>query len=984
MRWLITTRHLACAAAGLWSFIACGGGSGYNAVVVINRASANSLEAGNYYRESRGIPPENVLHISWTGTNISWSSNQFHTQLLVPLLQMLSERGISNQVRFVALSMDIPYKTTQPTTPNGTTSALFYGPKPDAYGTMNSYYASELPLELSRATNAPGYSFLTALLTADTVGEVKSLIDRSVQADGSFPSQPIVLAKSSDPIRNIRYKAFDSAILNVTLQGKARIYRTNSDSPWVAGGLAGLQTGLASFSAPAGGLAPGSMSDSLTSFGGQLFEASGQTSLLEFIRAGASGSYGTVVEPGADPSKFPSPQVFFYSARGFSLAEAYYQSLHTPHQGIVVGDPLCQPFAHSGSGRWMTTNEIMSGVVTMSLTFSDTGVPLSRVDLFLNGRFLRTVAGIESSGGNLLRISINGYPLSYVAPSNSTPAIVMAQEIAALINDPAVTNHTKVVAAARGDRLELRSLATSRKSTPRFFEGPLSSFYRVSYLPDPIPPLVNIRPGQWAGSGPEIEIRAPGRLPYTIEATENFQDWLPVYTNSSGTDYIYIDPEFPARSKRFYRAAAEYAPTPPPRVEMLEVASDGARIGVDARNASAGVLQATTDFAHWTNLASIEQGLAVEILDTGATNLPSRYYRAVPPPPSIPSIELLSIPEEQTGIVKVMNAERPYAIEVSSNLVDWSAIETNLLVEDVSLTALAEPGDSKDLTTFISAASPRFLTVPVRGTYQFFLYGSSRPGTWLNLSYSKTNGAAGSISITNKNGGMTLVQLLQSFATEINQSPQLSGPDGIEASDIQPAADAAYMNLTARSPGRAAAAISVQFSAGAGVGVAPSAKTTLDSNRADFQARNHLYIMEGQHGISAGFDLDTADLPDGFHELTAVAYEGTHVRTQTRATQHVVVTNTPLWAELMITGGATNVSVSSSFELSVSANTNTVKRIELFSTGGLLTGTNDVATATFAVAGTNLGVGLHPFYAMVETTNGWKFRTQTREVRFTK
>ena len=35
-------------------------------------------------------------------------------------------------------------------------------------------------------------------------------------------------------------------------------------------------------------------------------------------------------------------------------------------------------------------------------------------------------------------------------------------------------------------------------------------------------------------------------------------------------------------------------------------------------------------------------------------------------------------------------------------------------------------------------------------------------------------------------------------------------------------------------------------------------------------------------------------LPDGYHELAAVAYEGSHVRTQTRATVPVCISNSPL------------------------------------------------------------------------------------------
>src|SRR3954454_12516587 len=87
------------------------GGSGLNTVVVINQASANSRELANYYCERRQIPPENVLRITWNGINTSWSRADFQTFLLEPLLAMLSTRGLTNQIDYVVLSMDIPYQT---------------------------------------------------------------------------------------------------------------------------------------------------------------------------------------------------------------------------------------------------------------------------------------------------------------------------------------------------------------------------------------------------------------------------------------------------------------------------------------------------------------------------------------------------------------------------------------------------------------------------------------------------------------------------------------------------------------------------------------------------------------------------------------------------------------------------------------------------------------------------------------------------------
>jgi hypothetical protein len=71
----------------------------------------------------------------------------------------------------------------------------------------------------------------------------------------------------------------------------------------------------------------------------------GQTKLTELLKAGAAGSSGTVTEPYAMQPKFPHPRLYVHYAQGLSLAEVFYLSVTGPYQLLVMGDPLCQPFA---------------------------------------------------------------------------------------------------------------------------------------------------------------------------------------------------------------------------------------------------------------------------------------------------------------------------------------------------------------------------------------------------------------------------------------------------------------------------------------------------------------------------------------------------------------------------------------------------------------------------------------------------------------
>src|SRR5436190_3097543 len=139
-----------------WTLSLYGAGSGFNTVVVVNQNSSNSCELGNYYCERRHVPPENVLRINWSGNNTQWTSNDFQTTLVTPLLDMLAARQLTSQVDYVVLSMDIPFQTSFDTTLNGTTSALFYGLKDGSLdpGITNSYAGSETSFHLSKPNSA--------------------------------------------------------------------------------------------------------------------------------------------------------------------------------------------------------------------------------------------------------------------------------------------------------------------------------------------------------------------------------------------------------------------------------------------------------------------------------------------------------------------------------------------------------------------------------------------------------------------------------------------------------------------------------------------------------------------------------------------------------------------------------------------------------------------------------------------------------------
>jgi uncharacterized protein (TIGR03790 family) len=108
--------------------------------------------------------------------------------------------------------------------------------------------------------------------------------------------------------------------------------------------------------------------DSLTSSNGQLPSNTSQTPMTEFLRQGATATYGCVAEPGAQLRMFPDPAIFLANVRdGLTLLEAYWKSTEINYNCNFAGDPLASlyslpiastPLALSGKLK-------MSGKVTV-------------------------------------------------------------------------------------------------------------------------------------------------------------------------------------------------------------------------------------------------------------------------------------------------------------------------------------------------------------------------------------------------------------------------------------------------------------------------------------------------------------------------------------------------------------------------------------------------------------------------------------------
>jgi uncharacterized protein (TIGR03790 family) len=320
--------------------------------LVINAADPLSEAIGGRYIQARGLRPQQVIRVRFPPGRLALSAAEFQS------LYLQVKRQTPPQIQAYALAWAAPWRVDCVSI----TSAFAFGQVRSRCGDtcrttpLSPYYARG---DVRRPWSALGMR-PTMLLAATTPEAGRALIERGLAADGTAPLGTAYLLSTSDPIRNRRAERY-AALLRSSAPGfLVRVLRGD--------GIRGVRdvmlyiTGLTAVPDLASNrFRPGAVGDHLTSFGGMLTGPSGhsvdggngQMSALRWLEAGASGSYGTVVEPCNHPAKFPDPGLLLnYYRRGDTLIESYWRSVAMPDQGVFIGEPLARPWGpRPGGGR---------------------------------------------------------------------------------------------------------------------------------------------------------------------------------------------------------------------------------------------------------------------------------------------------------------------------------------------------------------------------------------------------------------------------------------------------------------------------------------------------------------------------------------------------------------------------------------------------------------------------------------------------------
>ncbi|MBE9563726.1 MAG: TIGR03790 family protein [Proteobacteria bacterium] len=303
--------------------------------IVINTQDADSRLIADYYRSKRGIPQQNIIEISFPAGKDSVSEKFFRN------VYEKVKKQTPATVQYYALAWSKPYRVEC----MSMTSAFAFGfdkgfcAKGCKKTHESKFYNSDSSLPNDELNIRP-----SMMLAGSSLQQVYDMIDRGVKSDYSKPQATAYLMNTTDKKRNVRSRRYK--VIQELLSENINIEKIDGDVLEDKTDVMFYFTGKVFVKKiDSNKFVAGAIADHLTSTGGKLF-SSKQMSILRWLDAGATASYGTVVEPCAFTQKFPNPGIVIERyTNGESLIEAYWKSVAWPGQGVFVGELMASPYA---------------------------------------------------------------------------------------------------------------------------------------------------------------------------------------------------------------------------------------------------------------------------------------------------------------------------------------------------------------------------------------------------------------------------------------------------------------------------------------------------------------------------------------------------------------------------------------------------------------------------------------------------------------
>ncbi len=310
--------------------------------------------------------------------------DDFRDWILQPIQREIQSRRLDRQIRCIAYSADFPYAVSFASDVKSGNGFLTAASKFNVGSITGLTFHHELVMRRSsnytefganryaenaflsrdkarrperfgptRSDGGPDPAPLFSMMLGYTGGrgnsvdEVVRSLTRSRFADGVFPRGTFYFMTNQNVRATTRSGRFPESSQALRRE-RRNVEIAEGVYPINRNDILGLMMGVSAFDWTKSNsrLIPGAICENLTSYGGILDELGTQTPISEFVRWGAAGTTGTVVEPYAIAAKFPDPVMHLNYVRGLTLVESIYASVRNPYQLLAIGDPLCRPWSN--------------------------------------------------------------------------------------------------------------------------------------------------------------------------------------------------------------------------------------------------------------------------------------------------------------------------------------------------------------------------------------------------------------------------------------------------------------------------------------------------------------------------------------------------------------------------------------------------------------------------------------------------------------
>jgi uncharacterized protein (TIGR03790 family) len=319
-------------------------------LVVKNTSSPDSEAIADYYALKRHLPHANVCSITCPTTE-TCAMKVFKEQIQAPIQQFI--RAHKLDIDFIVLTKDIPIRTFEGQYGGFCTDSvlatmdwtLLTQRTPNPYFNKHDRF-SHRRYNLYLVTRLIGYTRADCLKLVDNALAARParglfILHTGVQHDQGTYKMFNDAQRQADAL--LRTRGFNSLIISDHFTGHYQdlmgyISWGSNDALFKKDAYHSLT------------FVPGALADTAVSSSGRTFNdphAPGQSLIADLIAQGVTGCKGYVSEPFLD-SISDAGILFDRYTSGFTLAESFYMASRFVYwKDIVIGDPLCAPYAAS-------------------------------------------------------------------------------------------------------------------------------------------------------------------------------------------------------------------------------------------------------------------------------------------------------------------------------------------------------------------------------------------------------------------------------------------------------------------------------------------------------------------------------------------------------------------------------------------------------------------------------------------------------------